>query len=104
MYKCVCTHVDVYMYMNQVGGRYSVCSAVGMLPLSIHYGYPIMQSFLDGAHNMDTHFFSAPFKQNIPVGIVNDIYIHIYIHTYTYIYIYIYVCVYLCVFVLCGHY
>ena len=47
-----------------------MCSAVGMLPLSIHYGYAVMQKFLEGAHDMDTHFFSAPFKQNIPVSIL----------------------------------
>lgn len=58
---------NCFGFWDWVGGRFSVCSAVGMLPLSIHYGYTIMQQFLDGANDMDNHFFSAPFDQNIPV-------------------------------------
>jgi glucose-6-phosphate isomerase len=39
-----------------VGGRYSVCSAVGMLPLTLQYGWDIMGQFLNGANAMDDHF------------------------------------------------
>jgi glucose-6-phosphate isomerase len=48
-------------------GRFSVCSAAGMLPLSLQYGYNVMSEFLDGAHDMDQHFFNAPLRDNIPV-------------------------------------
>lgn len=47
--------------------RYSVCSAVGLLPLSLQYSYPVMSDFLDGAHDIDEHFFKAPLRDNIPV-------------------------------------
>ncbi len=50
-----------------MGGRYSVCSAVGMLPLSLQYGFDIMENFLQGANNMDDHFREAPFESNLPV-------------------------------------
>lgn len=47
--------------------RYSVCSAVGMLPIALHYGFEIARRFLDGAHDMDNHFLNEPPRQNIPV-------------------------------------
>lgn len=50
-----------------VGLRYSVCSAVGLLPLCLQYSYPVMSDFLDGAHDIDEHFFNAPLRDNIPV-------------------------------------
>lgn len=40
--------------------RRSVCSAVGALPLALHYGFDQVAQFLQGAHAMDQHFFSAP--------------------------------------------
>lgn len=57
----------VFGFWDWVGGRYSVCSAVGMLPLSLHYGYDVMRRFLEGAHAVDEHFRSAAFDRNIPV-------------------------------------
>ena len=58
---------NIFGFWDWVGGRFSVCSAVGVLPLSLHYGYPVISDFLAGAHDIDTHFFNTPFKQNIPV-------------------------------------
>jgi glucose-6-phosphate isomerase len=58
---------NIFGFWDWVGGRFSVCSAVGMLPLSLHYGYPVMETFLQGVHNMDTHFFEAPLRSNLPV-------------------------------------
>jgi len=49
-----------------VGGRYSVWGAIG-LSLAVAIGFDGFQSFLDGAHAMDTHFMDAPLDQNIPV-------------------------------------
>jgi glucose-6-phosphate isomerase len=58
----------VFGFWDWVGGRYSVCSAVGALPLALHFGYhPVVRDFLAGAHDMDTHFFEAPLRANIPV-------------------------------------
>lgn len=58
---------NIFGFWDWVGGRFSVCSAVGMLPLSLHYGFGIMEQFLQGAHDMDTHFFEAPLRANMPV-------------------------------------
>jgi len=68
--KCVAFGIDednIFGFWNWVGGRFSVCSAVGILPLSLQYSYEVMSSFLDGAHNIDEHFFTAPLRENIPV-------------------------------------
>jgi glucose-6-phosphate isomerase len=46
----------VFGFWEWVGGRFSVCSAVGVLPLSLHFGFEIMRQFLDGAHDIDNHF------------------------------------------------
>ena len=58
---------NIFGFWDWVGGRYSVCSAVGLLPLSIHYGYEVMSDFLAGAHEIDVHTRTAEFDQNIPV-------------------------------------
>lgn len=68
--KCVDFGIDqdnIFGFWNWVGGRFSVCSAVGIVPLSLQYSYDVMSSFLDGAHDMDEHFFTAPLRENIPV-------------------------------------
>ncbi|KAK8800752.1 hypothetical protein WA158_000077 [Blastocystis sp. Blastoise] len=58
---------NIFGFWDWVGGRYSVCSAVGMLPLSLQYGYEIMSQFLSGAHAIDVHFATTPMNKNIPV-------------------------------------
>ena len=58
---------NAFAFWDWIGGRYSVCSAVGLLPLSLHYGFETMQSFLAGAHDVDEHFRTAPFERNLPV-------------------------------------
>ena len=40
---------NIFGFWDWVGGRYSVSSAVGLLPLSLHYGYEVMEDFLRGA-------------------------------------------------------
>ena len=37
---------NAFGFWDWVGGRYSVCSAVGILPLSLQYGFDVMQEFL----------------------------------------------------------
>merc|ERR1719491_2337929 len=68
--KCVDFGIDeknIFGFWDWVGGRFSVCSAVGLLPLSLQYSYEVMSDFLDGAHDMDEHFFETPLRENIPV-------------------------------------
>jgi glucose-6-phosphate isomerase len=58
---------NVYTIPDWVNARFSICCAVGLLPLSLQYSYEVMCDFLKGAHNMDEHFFHAPLRDNIPV-------------------------------------
>lgn len=48
-----------------VGGRYSLWSAVG-LSVAIAIGADHFRALLAGAHEMDEHFRTAPFKENLP--------------------------------------
>jgi glucose-6-phosphate isomerase len=50
-----------------IGGRYSVCSAVGAVPLSLYLGYDIFERFLKGAEAMDSHVVHSPIHENIPL-------------------------------------
>jgi len=58
---------NVFGFWDWVGGRYSVCSAVGVVPLALQYGKTAVQEFLAGAQQMDEHFLSAPLDKNLPV-------------------------------------
>ncbi|XP_024971576.1 glucose-6-phosphate isomerase, cytosolic [Cynara cardunculus var. scolymus] len=58
---------NAFAFWDWVGGRYSVCSAVGVLPLSLQYGFSVIEKFLKGARSIDQHFQSTPFENNIPV-------------------------------------
>ena len=48
-----------------VGGRYSVWSAVG-LSVALALGMDQFELMLQGGYEMDQHFRSAPFEQNLP--------------------------------------
>ncbi|WP_318014031.1 glucose-6-phosphate isomerase [Mesorhizobium sp. BH1-1-5] len=56
----------VFGFWDWVGGRYSVWSAIG-LPVMISVGPRNFRAFLDGAHEMDEHFRTAPMQKNLPV-------------------------------------
>lgn len=56
-----------FRFWDWVGGRYSVCSAAGAVPLSLLYGFDLFEKFLKGARSMDEHFRSAPMEKNIPI-------------------------------------
>lgn len=58
---------NIFGFWDWVGGRYSVTSAVGILPLALQYGFDITEQFLAGAHDIDTHFLEAPLRTNLPV-------------------------------------
>lgn len=50
-----------------IGGRYSVSSAVGGLPLSLSFGFESFNRFLSGCHQMDQHALNQPEETNIPL-------------------------------------
>jgi len=58
---------NTFGFWDWVGGRYSVCSAVGVVPLALQYGFETVESFLKGCRNVDEHFATAPLEKNIPV-------------------------------------
>ncbi len=58
---------NVFPFWNWVGGRYSVCSSVGALPLSLVYGFDVVEKFLAGARSIDSHFKNAPYERNLPI-------------------------------------
>ncbi|MES2632911.1 MAG: glucose-6-phosphate isomerase [Pseudomonadota bacterium] len=53
-------------FRDWVGGRYSLWSAIG-LPIAIAIGAQGFRSLLQGAHEMDRHFQTAPLERNLPV-------------------------------------
>merc|ERR1740121_464057 len=57
----------VFGFWDWVGGRFSCWSAVGVLGLSLQYGFDIVSKFLEGGHAMDEHFQKAPPKENLPL-------------------------------------
>ena len=57
---------NIFPIWDWVGGRYSIWSAIG-LPLMLMIGSKQFDDFLEGAHEMDLHFRSSEFSQNLPV-------------------------------------
>jgi len=57
---------NMFRFWDFVGGRYSIWSAIG-LPIACYIGYENFAEFIDGGYEMDNHFRSTPFDQNIPV-------------------------------------
>ncbi|MER9965527.1 glucose-6-phosphate isomerase [Mesorhizobium sp. M0060] len=55
----------VFGFWDWVGGRYSVWGAIG-LPVMIAIGPKNFHAFLDGAHEIDEHFRTAPLARNLP--------------------------------------
>lgn len=50
-----------------IGGRYSITSAVGGVPLALYLGYEVFERFLKGAEEMDIHAKEAPPGENLPL-------------------------------------
>ena len=59
--------LDSFHMFDFIGGRYSVTSAVGGVPLSLYLGYDIFERFLKGANEMDQHTNNASEKENLPL-------------------------------------
>jgi glucose-6-phosphate isomerase len=57
---------NMFGFWDWVGGRYSYTSAIG-LSLMLAIGPERYREMLAGFHEMDEHFRTAPFAQNLPV-------------------------------------
>jgi len=57
---------NMFGFWDWVGGRYSMDSAIGLSTM-IAIGPENFRSMLDGFHQMDVHFRTAPFEKNLPV-------------------------------------
>ena len=57
---------NMFVFWDWVGGRYSLWSSIG-LPIALAVGYGHFEQMLDGAHEMDEHFRTAPIEQNVPI-------------------------------------
>ncbi len=57
---------NIFTMWDWVGGRYSMWSAVG-LSICLAIGFDQFDDFLNGAYEVDKHFKSASFDQNVPV-------------------------------------
>ena len=57
---------NMFEFWDWVGGRYSLWSSIG-LSIALYIGFDNYEELLSGAHEMDLHFKTAPFEENIPV-------------------------------------
>jgi glucose-6-phosphate isomerase len=57
---------NMFGFWDWVGGRYSMDSAIGLSTM-IAIGPENFRAMLDGFHQMDEHFRTAPFDRNLPV-------------------------------------
>ena len=57
---------NMFGFWDWVGGRYSMDSAIGLSTM-LAIGPDNFRSMLDGFHQMDEHFRTAPFDQNLPI-------------------------------------
>jgi glucose-6-phosphate isomerase len=57
---------NMFEFWDWVGGRYSMDSAIGLSTM-LAIGPDNFRALLDGFHEMDEHFRTAPFERNLPV-------------------------------------
>lgn len=57
---------NMFEFWDWVGGRYSMDSAIGLSTM-LAIGPEHFRAMLDGFHQMDEHFRTAPFEHNLPV-------------------------------------
>jgi len=57
---------NMFGFWDWVGGRYSMDSAIGLATM-LAIGPDNFRAMLDGFHQMDEHFRTTPFEQNLPV-------------------------------------
>jgi glucose-6-phosphate isomerase len=56
---------NMFGFWDWVGGRYSMDSAIGLSTM-LAIGHENFRAMLGGFHEMDEHFRTAPFEQNLP--------------------------------------
>jgi glucose-6-phosphate isomerase len=57
---------NMFEFWDWVGGRYSMCSAIGLSTM-VAIGPENFHAMLGGMHQMDEHFRTAPMERNLPV-------------------------------------
>jgi len=57
---------NMFGFWDWVGGRYSMDSAIGLSTM-LAIGPENFRAMLDGFHQMDEHFRTAPFERNLPL-------------------------------------
>jgi len=57
---------NMFEFWDWVGGRYSMDSSIGLSTM-VAIGPDNFRAMLDGFHQMDEHFRTAPFERNLPV-------------------------------------
>jgi glucose-6-phosphate isomerase len=57
---------NMFGFWDWVGGRYSMASGIGLSTM-LAIGPEAFRAMLDGFHQMDEHFRTAPFERNLPV-------------------------------------
>jgi glucose-6-phosphate isomerase len=57
---------NMFEFWDWVGGRYSMSSAIGLSTM-VAIGPDNFRAMLSGLHQMDEHFRTAPFKENLPI-------------------------------------
>ena len=66
---------NVFGFWDFVGGRFSVWSAIGVLPLAVQFGFDVVNEFLAGGHSIDRNLieeesiqvFFILIQKNIPI-------------------------------------
>ncbi|MFK3871317.1 glucose-6-phosphate isomerase [Pseudoalteromonas rhizosphaerae] len=57
---------NVFTMWDWVGGRFSLWSAIG-LPIALYLGFDAFEAILEGALEVDEHFKTAEFAENVPL-------------------------------------
>lgn len=71
----------VFHMFDSIGGRYSVSSAAGGLPISLVYGFDVFDEFLDGMNEMDEDCLDkVPYKNIALISALIDIWNFIYLN------------------------
>ena len=57
---------NMFVFWDWVGGRYSLWSSIG-LSIALGIGFEAFHALLEGAHEMDEHFRTAPLDRSLPI-------------------------------------
>lgn len=62
---------NIFGMFSHTGGRFSVSSAVGTLPLGLVFGNTMVHDFLEGMHSIDLNFFGLDSSLNESIFFLN---------------------------------